>query len=295
MPHKELMNSILRPHALGDEEAVRKHPEEVFETAEVLAELRDLVEDVLKTLTPREERIIKMRFGLDQSGEKRTAWEVGHHFAVTASRIYQIQAKALRKLRHPSRSRRLRALLDQVSKPPESEPTAADLQEVVETIRTLTPELIIYLQSHERDLRKVNPRVFEHLVAEFLKQRGFSDVRWVSWDSHTSADIFAVERANAVGISLRYFVEVKRHRNRIGVDVVNEVHGAMDLERAKYGWNAALIVSAAGFKEFRKSTRSQFEMMGVYLKGERDLHQWLQEYRLNKGRLWLPDPLRKLP
>jgi hypothetical protein len=75
----------------------------------------------------------------------------------------------------------------------------------------------------------------------------------------------------------------------------NKVHGAMNLERAKYGWNAALIVSALGFKKFRKSTRSQFEMMGEYLKDERDLHKWLQEYRLNNGRLWLPDPPNKLP
>jgi hypothetical protein len=295
MPHKELVNSIFGPPSLGDKEPARTGSYEVFESAEVLAELRELVDDVLSTLTPREKEIIKMRFGLDRSGEERTAWEVGLHFNVTDRRIYQIQAKALRKLRHPSRSRRLRALLDQISNPTETEPTAADLKEVVETIKALTPELIIYLQTHEKDLRKMNPRVFEHLVAEFLKQRGFSDVRWVSRDSNTSADIYAVERANSIGISLRYFVEVKRHKNRIGVDVINEVHGAMNLERARYGWNAALIVSAVGFKEFRKSTRSQFEMMGVYLKDELDLHRWLQEYRLNNGRLWLPDPPRTLP
>lgn len=74
--------------------------------------LRELTEDVLSTLTSREKEIIKMRFGLDQSGEERTLEEVGKHFNVTRERIRQIEAKALAKLRHPSRSRRLRAFLD---------------------------------------------------------------------------------------------------------------------------------------------------------------------------------------
>jgi RNA polymerase primary sigma factor len=80
--------------------------------AAITNNLRELTEDVLSTLTPREKEIIKMRFGLDQSGEERTLEEVGKHFNVTRERIRQIEAKALAKLRHPSRSRRLRAFLD---------------------------------------------------------------------------------------------------------------------------------------------------------------------------------------
>jgi RNA polymerase primary sigma factor len=73
--------------------------------------LREQTEAVLKTLTPREEKVIKMRFGLDD-GSEHTLEEVGQSFAVTRERIRQIEAKALRKLRHPSRSRKLRAFLD---------------------------------------------------------------------------------------------------------------------------------------------------------------------------------------
>ncbi|HXJ94485.1 MAG TPA: RNA polymerase sigma factor RpoD [Terriglobia bacterium] len=73
--------------------------------------LKEQTEAVLKTLTPREEKVIKMRFGLDD-GSEHTLEEVGQSFAVTRERIRQIEAKALRKLRHPSRSRRLRAFLD---------------------------------------------------------------------------------------------------------------------------------------------------------------------------------------
>jgi RNA polymerase sigma factor (sigma-70 family) len=64
--------------------------------------LREITEEVLKTLTPREEKVIKMRFGLGPNGSEHTLEEVGQHFAVTRERIRQIEAKALRKLRHPS-------------------------------------------------------------------------------------------------------------------------------------------------------------------------------------------------
>ena len=73
--------------------------------------LKEQTSSVLKTLTPREEKVIKMRFGLDD-GSEHTLEEVGQSFAVTRERIRQIEAKALRKLRHPSRSRKLRAVLE---------------------------------------------------------------------------------------------------------------------------------------------------------------------------------------
>ena len=73
--------------------------------------LKEQTSSVLKTLTPREVKVIKMRFGLDD-GSEHTLEEVGQSFAVTRERIRQIEAKALRKLRHPSRSRKLRAFLE---------------------------------------------------------------------------------------------------------------------------------------------------------------------------------------
>jgi RNA polymerase primary sigma factor len=73
--------------------------------------LREQIEDVLGKLTPREREVLKMRFGLDD-GYPRTLEEVGRHFKVTRERIRQIEAKALKKLRHPSKSRKLREFLD---------------------------------------------------------------------------------------------------------------------------------------------------------------------------------------
>jgi RNA polymerase primary sigma factor len=75
--------------------------------------LKEQTAHVLRTLTPREEKVIKMRFGLED-GSEHTLEEVGQSFAVTRERIRQIEAKALRKLRHPSRSRKLRAFMDGV-------------------------------------------------------------------------------------------------------------------------------------------------------------------------------------
>ena len=73
--------------------------------------LKEQLAEVLDTLTPREEKVLRLRFGLED-GRSRTLEEVGQHFGVTRERIRQIEAKALRKLRHPSRSKRLKDFLE---------------------------------------------------------------------------------------------------------------------------------------------------------------------------------------
>ena len=75
------------------------------------AMLKKQLNEVLSTLTPREEKVLRLRFGLDD-GKTRTLEDVGKEFNVTRERIRQIEAKALRKLRHPSRSKRLKDYLD---------------------------------------------------------------------------------------------------------------------------------------------------------------------------------------
>ena len=73
--------------------------------------LRETATRILATLTPREERVLRMRFGIGMNTD-HTLEEVGQQFSVTRERIRQIEAKALRKLKHPSRSRKLRSFLD---------------------------------------------------------------------------------------------------------------------------------------------------------------------------------------
>ena len=81
-----------------------------FDAASVIA-FKEQLEDVLGTLTPREKNVLRLRFGL-MDGRARTLEEVGRSFNVTRERIRQIEAKALRKLRHPARSKKLKDFLD---------------------------------------------------------------------------------------------------------------------------------------------------------------------------------------
>lgn len=89
-------------------------------------DLKERVREVLKTLTPREEKVLKMRFGIDVASE-HTLEEVGKDFSVTRERIRQIEVKALRKLRHPSRSKKLRSFFDK-----EPEEVASGAEDEVE-------------------------------------------------------------------------------------------------------------------------------------------------------------------
>ncbi|MBI5786625.1 MAG: sigma-70 family RNA polymerase sigma factor, partial [Rhodocyclales bacterium] len=73
--------------------------------------MREIVKEVLDSLTPREAKVLRMRFGIEMNTD-HTLEEVGKQFDVTRERIRQIEAKALRKLRHPSRSEKLRSFLD---------------------------------------------------------------------------------------------------------------------------------------------------------------------------------------
>ena len=94
-----LMNFMEDKSQLLPEDMVGKH------------QLTEKLKDVLDTLTPREQQVLRLRFGLDDN-RTRTLEEVGQHFQVTRERIRQIEYKALRKLRHPSRSKKLKDFLE---------------------------------------------------------------------------------------------------------------------------------------------------------------------------------------
>jgi RNA polymerase primary sigma factor len=79
--------------------------------AAIHANLRETTTRILASLTPREERVLRMRFGIGMNTD-HTLEEVGQQFSVTRERIRQIEAKALRKLKHPTRSRKLRSFLE---------------------------------------------------------------------------------------------------------------------------------------------------------------------------------------
>jgi hypothetical protein len=165
------------------------------------------------------------------------------------------------------------------------------VQEVVAAVRELTPGLIAHLREHERDLLHLKPDIFEHLVGEFLAKSGFHKVHHVGRATDTSADIFAIKKLDEIGQEIRFFVEVKRWKNRVGIEVINQVVGAMILEEPEFGWHAAMIVSAAGFKNLQKIDRTRLDRRRVSLKDQHSIKDWLDGYQPNKNGLWLPKPI----
>lgn len=180
----------------------------------------------------------------------------------------------------------LRKFLEQRSSPQ----LLAELVPVIEKIRRLEPSLIAHLQQHNEDLGKIHPLLFEHLFAEFLAARGFDDVRLVGRNARTSADIFAAKFIPGPEIPLRVFVEVKRWKDTIGIEVINQVLGAFLGERERFGWNAALVVTVGGFRDFEKWSREELALKGLYLKDRDDLLRYLDGYKQHANGLWLPNP-----
>jgi RNA polymerase primary sigma factor len=108
--------SLASPAGVDDEGQLGDYVEDATviraDDALVATDLTEQVRKVLTTLTPREEKILRMRFGIGDDSQ-RTLEEVGNDFSLTRERIRQIEAKALRKLRHPSRGKSLRAFVDE--------------------------------------------------------------------------------------------------------------------------------------------------------------------------------------
>lgn len=268
-------------------------------------EIEELVEKtsrVLATLSPQEEKVLRMRFGLGV--EKSTRKEIGDEISVSPQQIAEIEATALRKLRHPSRAKMLQESPQEIQteifqglaeKYQKEISPPVEVAEVIEKVDSLSLELILFLKKHKEDIEKIRWHVFEHLVAEFFAAKGFVDVRLVGRDSNTSADIYAVHLIEPLGKKIRFFIEAKREKKKIGINIINSIHGAMRLEKDKFGWHAGIIVSVSRFTNLKKHSRSELELKGIDLKDKDDLFIWLEEYEPNKDGLWLPNPETKMP
>lgn len=161
-------------------------------------------------------------------------------------------------------------------------------REVIESFQTLTPDLIQHLKRENSDIEKVHPEVCEHLVAELMASAGWDEVKLVGRSTDTSADIFAVHyMPGGFDIPVRYFVEVKRHKNRIGVEVFDQVYGAMILERERHGWHVALIVALGGISNTRKFSRDEYRKKGLEVRDKEDLIRWLDDYEPKANGLWV--------
>lgn len=259
--------------------------------------LRSATLEILESLDPIEAYVLKRRFGIGEreASEFELVDELFEHVGALRSEgelldfVRETEARGLRKLREPNRSSRLRDLFRRTRASEISDlhiPT--ELADVVERVAKLTPQLVQHVRKDPQALNKLAPDVFEHLVGELLAGQGFSEVKLVGRNPYTAADILVTHHVSALGIAHRYFVEVKHSRDRVGVQVVDRVYGAMLSERNSWGWHAALIVSLVGFSKFRKVTREELALRGVELRERDDLLDWLRSYRPNKHGLWLP-------
>ena len=123
--------------------------------------------------------------------------------------------------------------------------------------------MISHLKRRPDDLAKLPWDTFEHLIAEFFASWGFQDVRLVGRDASTAADVFALRKEEHTGVELRYFVEVKRRREKADVQVIDRVYGAMVNERSAHGWHIGMIVSLAGVSKTQKFSRDEWRRLGM--------------------------------
>jgi hypothetical protein len=168
------------------------------------------------------------------------------------------------------------------------------LGEVVENAKRLEVSLIKHLQEHYEDIQKIPWDVLEHLVGEFYKKEGWTDVRLVGRDPSTGADLF-VSSGEHLEKPLRFFIEVKQHKTKAGIEIIHQVAGVLFLEREKHEWQHAVIVVPVGFQNIRNYNKNDLKIRGIDLRDKQNLIQSLEGYKPLKNGLWLPDPLSKMP
>ena len=150
----------------------------------------------------------------------------------------------------------------------------------------LTPALIRYLQSHEESLDKLSWQLYEQLVAEFFASWGY-EVSLVGRDSSTSADIIAVRPPDQSGVTLRYFIEVKKWKGKVGIETINQVVGAIFSERVLHGFHVGVIIASNGYRDLKKFSIPSLSYMGVELRDGQDVRNWLRSYTPSKTGLWI--------
>ena len=251
-----------------------------IELASASSELQDLVFTFIESLEKDKRTAVVLR-----QLDRLTVEETAQAMDMTVEQVVVWEEDAFRELLADAPRSHINDAIEALKGTPAPR---IETREVIESIARLSPQLIFHLRRHHEKIDLISPEVFENLIAEFLAQRGFEDVRLVAKSPMTSADIYAAHRIDAIGSTIRYFVEVKRIKGAIGIEVINAVYGAMLIERKDHGWNAAMIVSSNKFSKFKKTTVRDLELRGLVLRDRDDVLAWLEEYEPHPTGLWLP-------
>ena len=260
-------------------------PEEIYEAAETWGhiELDSLVEEVLKTLTAKEAKVLKMRFGL-VGIEEHTLAEIGKQFGLTAERIRQIEALALRKLRHPSRSRRLKKVLEPIQEAMEEE--KKDEEKIIEfptdldigLITTKADEhLIRYFSEHPKEIKTMNRRLFEEMIAELFRGFGYG-VELTKQTRDGGIDIIAIKDLE---VSVKYIIQAKRPEpgNPVRITPVRALYWVKHREKA----TKAILATTT---YFTKDAKMEFRdlVWELELKEYNGIIGWINDYLKIRGK-----------
>ena len=254
-------------------------PETIYEAIE----LRSLINEVLKSLTERESKVLKMRFGL-VDGEEHTLAEVGKQFGLTAERIRQIEALALRKLKHPSRSRVLKEAVEPIQEVIEKD--KKDVEKIIEfpadfnigIITTSVDEnLIRYFSEHPEEIKTMNRRLFEEMIAELFSGFGYK-VELTKQTRDGGIDIFAIKDLE---VSVKYIIQAKRPEpgNPVRVEPVRALYWVKHREKA----TKAILATTT---YFTKDAKMEFRdrLWELELKEYEGILGWINTYLKIRGK-----------
>lgn len=233
---------------------------------------------ILSKLSEKEDKVLRLRNGIGD-GYPRTLEEISQIFNLSAATITRIFHEANRKL--------IKIISETTNL---EEIPAVAVFSLIESAKALTPYVISHLKKHENDLRRIPWQIFEHLIAEFFAGMGYQDVCVVGRNAETAGDIVALNKPDKLGVVVRYVIEVKRQKNKVGVEVIDRILGAVSSERPKFGYHVAMVVSLAGFKDMKKYTPLGLSLLGIELRDGSHIQKWLREYQFNRKGLWLPNP-----
>lgn len=154
--------------------------------------------------------------------------------------------------------------------------------------KELTPYVMAYFKKNPTELQAVDPYLFERIIAEYFASIG-CNVKLLGQNPKTGADILAVRTDDPVGVDIRYLIEVKRTKQKVGIQAIDRVLGTFSREKPERGWDKTIIVSRSGFTNFHATSRDKLDKLGMHLKGTEDIIQYLQSYKPRPdGGLWLP-------
>lgn len=239
--------------------------------------LDETITNVLNTLTYRERELLKLRYGWGD-GYTYTPSECGRIFKVPASRIVQVEHKALRKLSHPVRLRRLQHFLEIFLFDRPSLP-------VIEAVRLCDSELMRFVSRHPEKLYKVRSRAFEEIIAEILRGFGF-EVELTQKTRDGGRDIIAFN-ADKLKVRTKYIVECKRYSpdNPVRVELVRSLYGVQQQQRAQHSLLATTSYFTADAQKFAKDPA----VLNLHLKDFQAVKEWLNTYNdcMQRGALLL--------